>query len=259
MRTRHVSCSLATTLALALGLGACEPQTQDDPEPVEPTQKKEAAAGEETQKQAATKEPEAPAKDEADGPAIPELRDLKLHPYSEEFSTAKITWLGDNKKLKLHEGPATPSPQTGELMVKKGDEIEWQKTRTHVLEPRAYTADEDLKLGGVYYMEEDGTLAQEPREVSFKRGDILYLYHYAGEGTCYVGWQEQDKEEFVLANSVCPSSGASKWSAAEEPDELSPQRREWWVMVEPKEDERGWILIEGDSFKVEPAKQGLGD
>lgn len=249
--------TLTLLAALTLTLGACDRQNTPDeePAPVEP------AAEEPTGDDPAASKKAAPLKEKeeaAEADAPPALRDLPLHPHTEEFHTTKLSWKGGAKKLPLHEKPDASSPKTGELEVKEGADIEWAKTTTHVLAPRAYEADADkVTLTGIFPHEPEGEMPSSPSSRDFARGEVLYYYHYAGEGTCYVGWREG--EAFTFATSNCPgSSPDQKWTIEGGPDSEGPLKTEWWVFVDTGEENAGWLHVAGEDFEAAP-KETLGD
>lgn len=224
------------TASLILSLTACERQSAEDEKPTETTSENQTAEAAAPTNPETTVEKKLEEEREEAKAKPPALKNLDVNPYSEEFTSFEISWKGEGAAVDLLEKPEAGAAKVGTIKLDKGGVVAWKSYIYHVLEPVAYVATKPIEYKGYSVVEPDSLKLGDPEDHSFGKDDTLYKYAYAGEGTCYTGWQGDD---FVFALGNCPDDSQGwKLEGAEKPGS------EWFVEVEGADKKTGWLLVD---------------
>ena len=224
------------TASLILSLTACERQSAEDEKPTETSAVKQTAEGE---KNTDTTTAEKKLEEEEKAPEVarpPALENLDVNPYSEEFTSFEITWKGEGAAVDLLEKPEAGAAKVSTVKLAKGDVVKWKSYKYHVLEPVAFVATKPIEYKGYSPVAPDTLKLGEPVDHSFAKGEKLYKYAYAGEGTCYTGWRG---DGFVFALGNCPDD-AQGWKL----EVAKEVGSEWYVEVDGESKKTGWLLVD---------------
>lgn len=167
-------------------------------------------------------------------------------PGREEFRIFELMWLGGEEPLALREEPDREAEILGHATFLDGEQLDWTQTMVLVLEPRPYQAEQAMEWSGLPYDAEYMELEAGNRQFEVEEGELLYLYQYDGEGTCF--WALEGE----IALGSCPLDG---WTAlgdeVNESESLlwKPLRQEWWVKIKSG-DLEGWFLVEEAPVEV---------
>lgn len=241
---------LLTSLALTglVSLTACESQ-QPRPQEKQTEQTSEKKAPLDEEKSAAKTEeaktsaeaPEEKKEAKPEGPTPP-ARAIQTHPNIEEFIQSKAVKKVDGM-VDMFETYEPGAKTVASVRFRDKEQLKWKQSVVYVTRPRAFEATKPIKeLLWAAKTSEEGT-------VEFAKGDKLYLYHYAGEGTCEVGWFDGD--EFLLGNGNCPSNVPdSGWKTDEPGDSNKAIESQWWVLYNADNKVDGWIHVTDELFEI---------
>ncbi len=181
---------------------------------------------------------------------VPIPVDFSTWPGREEYMTFELMWLGGDEEVALHEEPRKESEVVAQLRWFDGDQLDWAETNVHVDSPRAYRVGEPQVITGIPYDVEFRELEADQREFEVGVDETLYLYQYAGEGTCYLGVAE----EIVLAD--CPTGEVEIEDDGDSrvDGQWRPISQSWWVRVTGGDSDQGWLLVDDAPVEVHPRK-----
>jgi len=232
MTARRLSILALATLAAA----ACTSK---------PASKPNGAPGAESASSDARRAPEATA---AKAEALPKWLGLEVTPFDEEFQTTSVEYRGEPTELALRKSPTNASPVTGTVELADGIDLAWVDAITNVLEPSTYTAKAALTYSGYSLVTDEGIMADTSNSHAFAPGDAMHLFHYAGEGDCYVGFEST--QGYVKAVGTCP--GTEQWVLAEG-IEGKPKSAELWILLTPEGRatvDTGWLHVTVPPFTL---------
>ncbi|TXD38884.1 hypothetical protein FRC98_00325 [Lujinxingia vulgaris] len=246
----------AAAVLLWVGAGCdrdAEPEAVVDP--VAPAQPEE---------EAVEVEPTEPDAEEAEPPGPPSgPLSFASWPGREELHTFDLMWLGGEREVALYEAPDATSASVGRASWMDTEEIVWEDSRVRVTEPTFYEVSQALEVVGLAYDESFEELDAEELHLELEEGELLALYQYGGEGTCFVGARGQvllgacpDEAaglREVEAPSEAPSqregAAAGEGAHAEVKERWRPRQQEWWVKVR-HDAESGWMRVDDAPIEV---------
>lgn len=235
---------LLTPLALTglIILTACESQRPRPQEAqTEQTNEQKAPLEAEEDAKAPIRAPETQREAEPARPTPP-ARALQTHPNVEEFTRSKALKKVDGM-VDLFETYEPGAKTVASVRFREKEPLTWKQSVVYVTKPRAFEATKPIKE--LLWAAKTGK--EEP--VEFAKGERLYLYHYAGEGTCEVGWFDGD--EFLLGNGNCPGNAPdSGWKTDAPGDSNKAIESQWWVLFNADNKVDGWIHVTDELFEV---------
>lgn len=225
--------------SLLLSLSACERQAAEDETPKETAANQTAAETSASTSAQTTTEKKLEAEEEKpDDASKPKaLMNLDVNPYTEEFSSFEISWKGDKAEVDLLGKPEAGAAKATTIALEKGDVLKWKSYKYHVLTPVTYTASAKVEYKGYSPVDEKTLALEDGVDRTFEKDEKIYYYAYAGEGTCYTGWQGDGG--FVYALGGCPTDDKA-WTltGAKKPE------AQWFIEVEGKDKKTGWLLVD---------------
>lgn len=181
-------------------------------------------------------EPEEDEEDPAEEPWEPEAAAFLGWPGQGEGRTFGLTWLGGDEVLELLEEPRHDSVVAGRLRWLDGEELDWRESRVEVVEPRALQVVEPVVFFGFPYDVEFREIESEGRSVELSPEQVVFFYHDAGEGQCFLG---VDGEIYL---GECPEGALEPLEPLDPGAQmLTPLRALWWVLI--SEDVEGWMEV----------------
>lgn len=175
-------------------------------------------------------------------------------PGREELHTFELMWLGGEREVELLEAPDPEAAVSARASWMDTEEIVWEDTRVRVEAATLYRVEGAREVAGLAYDEAFEELDAEEVHLELEDGELLALYQYAGEGTCFVGARGQ-----VLL-SECPAEGVRE-VRDEDPAEGSavidgerrerwrPRSQQWWAKVRYK-GSTGWMRVDNAPVEV---------
>lgn len=182
-------------------------------------------------------------------PGAERLLEVEAWPGQGEMLTFQLTWLGGEEEVVLRERPDENSAEVARRSWEDGSDVDWEETRVVVLAVRPFRALKDVRLEVMPFdpqaeVLEPEEMVEENVVVTVSQGELIELYQYVGEETCYLGIGGQ------MYVGDCPGKEFETAVAVEEGQRrLTPLEQEWWVLVGDGE-ARGWVRADNSLFEA---------
>lgn len=163
----------------------------------------------------------------------------ELWPFVEQRKTFRAEWDAPPAPLPVHEKPDPNSQILGEAVFERGEEIIWRGTWMAVYAPARYTAKRPVLMQGVRWTPDAYLTGDEHIAEKIGPGTPIEVYHYAGDGMCYMGLRGQ------ILHGLCPTEASFRghFAGRTPAQDFQPAQRIWWVrIVTPQID--GWIPLD---------------